>query len=113
MNLDSEVLQRVASLVGVAYLLSIPVAHAVEVIRKFSKRIDGIWVLLVALVVSVAISFLLLRPQDLNGVWDSLTVAFFTALGSVGGDTWIRKVLTALKKTPETWRQELPTKPER
>lgn len=119
MNLEVEVFKRVAVLFGVAYLLSVFVAHTVEVARKFApkdaqgnSKIDGWKVPVVALVASGVISFLLIRPSTADAGYDTATVAVFAAMGAVGGDAWIRKVMRMLVKPAGSWRDEMPTRPE-
>jgi uncharacterized BrkB/YihY/UPF0761 family membrane protein len=128
-NLQIEVLQRVGILFGVSYLLSVFVAHAVEIARKFSpkkadgtSRLDGWMVPLSALVFSGVIAVLILRPDTTRDqIYDTMTVAVFATLGAVGGDAWIRKVMgifaRGLGKPPEQpdpprTRSEQPTTPD-
>jgi len=119
-SLETEVLTRVATLFGVAYILSVFVAHTVEVARKFSpkdsggkSKLDGWKVPVCALVASCVISGLILRPSTADAGYDAATVAIFSALGAVGGDAWIRKVMGLLVKPAGSWRDEMPTRPDR
>lgn len=124
MNLETEVLVRVATLFGVAYILSIFVAHTVEVARKFApkdgegkSKLDGWRVPVAALVAAGVITVLILRPSTADSAYDAGAVAVFAALAAVGGDAWIRKVLGRIagsksSSSPE-WRQEMPTRPDR
>ncbi len=112
MSLETEVLVRVGTLFGVAYLLSVFVQHAVEIARKFSprkadgtSRLDGPWVPLTALVFAAVISGLILRPSARDELWDTATVAIFSTLGAVGGDAWIRKIVGLLGKPVGSWKQ--------
>lgn len=118
MNLEFEVLQRVATLFGVSYLLSVFVAHAVEIARKFApkkadgtSKLDGWMVPVSALVFAGLIAFLILRPKTGDDGYDTATVAVFATLGAVGGDAWIRKVMSMIVKPAGSWRQEMPTNP--
>lgn len=122
MNLETEVLVRVGTLFGVAYILSVFVAHTVEVARKFSPKdiggkpkLDGWMVPVTALAAAGVIAFLILRPSTADAAYDTATVAVFAALGAVGGDAWIRKVMGLFVKPSQTgpWRDEMPTKPDR
>jgi len=119
-ELELEVLQRVATLFGVSYLLSMFVTHAVEVARKFApkgtdgkSKLDGWLVPAVAFLFASIISVLILRPSTVDSAYDVATVAVFSALGAVGGDAWIKKVTSMLAKPAGAWREEMPTKPDR
>jgi hypothetical protein len=119
MNIEIEVLQRVATLFGISYLLSMFVTHAVEVARKFApkredgaSKLDGWLVPAVALLFSVLVALLILRPTTVDAGYDSATVALFSALGAVGGDVWVKKMMGLLSKPTSAWREESPTKPE-